>query len=197
MSLPQADPIRIDKTAEIFKEQALRSEEESRYEELSPEWRSDLLSPEGWNGVLDTYAVTMKVAVALTDSNGRLLGQCHNPQAIWQMTRGAKQDALDGCPFCLAPPESCSAVKIALRTGHVVRVEDRAGLSHLAVPLSLGGQQLGALVAGQVFSHYPEPLSLQRAARAFGVSPLQLWRIAVQQVPMTRTTLTLNGNLLL
>ncbi len=30
--------------------------------------------------------------------------------------------------------------------------QDQAGLAHVAVPLSLGGQYVGALIAGQVFT---------------------------------------------
>jgi hypothetical protein len=70
-------------------------------------------------------------------------------------------------------------------------------LAHVAVPLSLGGQQLGALIAGQVFSRYPEPLRLQRVAREAGISQQQLWHEAVQQVPCPRATLQLYANLLL
>ena len=76
-------------------------------------------------------------------------------------------------------------------------VEDQAGLAHVAVPLSLGGQQLGALIAGQVFTRYPEPLPLQRVARDVGISRQQLWQQAIQQVPVTRHTLQLYANLLM
>ncbi len=67
----------------------------------------------------------------------------------------------------------------------------------MAVPLSLGGQQLGALIAGQVFSRYPEPLLLERVARDRGISRQRLWQEAILQVPVTRATLKLYGNLLL
>jgi len=183
--------------AQIFKEKARRSEEDLSGVELSRELRDELLAPESWNTVLDTFAVTMRLAVALTDSRGRLLGKCHNPQPAWRLAREAKPEANGGCPFCLAPPLSCTAASDALRTNSVVTVEDRAGLSHVAVPLSLAGQQLGTLIAGQVFSRYPEPLPLQRVAREFGISQQELWHLAIQQVPVARGTLQLYANLLL
>jgi PAS domain S-box-containing protein len=172
-------------------------EEESSYPDLSLEWHDELLDPEGWHKVLETFAGTMRLAVALTDPEGRLLGKCHNPQPTWRLARGARGEPDGECPFCLAPPGSCNAVGEALRTGKVVIVQDQAGLAHVAAPLSLGGQQLGALIAGQVFSHYPEPLPLQRVAREFGISGQQLWQQAVQQVPVSRATLQMYGDLLM
>jgi PAS domain S-box-containing protein len=173
------------------------AEEESRYADMSAESRVELLEPTGWDKVLETFAVTMKLAVALTDKEGRMLGPCHNPQPVWRLVREAGQEADGECPFCLAPPASCSAVKEGLRTGKPAMVEDHAGLAHIAVPLSLGGQRLGALIAGQVFTRYPEPLPLERVARDSGVSRSRLWQEATQQVPVTRATLLLYGNLLM
>src|SRR5260370_42456753 len=65
----------------------------------------------------------------------------------------------------------CTAVPNALRTGEPAMVHDAAGLSHVAVPLSLGNLHLGALIAGQVFGRYPELLPLQRMAREAGGAP--------------------------
>lgn len=163
---------------------------------LSRECRDELLDPAGWNNLLETFARTMKLAVALTDSEGRLLGLCHNPQPTWLMARGARPEADMGCPFCLAPPAFCSAAGDSVRTGKVVTVEDPAGLAHVAIPLSLGGQQLGVLIAGQVFSHFPEPLRLQRVARDFGISPHQFWQQAIHQVPLTQANLASSADLL-
>ena len=181
----------------LRKGQANLSEVEPRYSDMSPGLCDELLNPEGWNKVLGTFAGTMRVAVALTDHEGHMLGECHNPQPTWRLARAARPEAEVGCPFCLEPPAACSAVANALRTGSVVIVEDQAGLSHAAVPLSLGGHHLGALIAGQVFSHYPEPLPLQRVARDLGISRQQLWQQANRQVPVTRGTLRLYADLLM
>jgi PAS domain S-box-containing protein len=164
--------------------------------ELSPGARAELLDPEGWRSVLESYADTMKMAVALTDTGGRLLGQCYNAQPVWSLARGAAPKADCACYFCLAPAVPCTAVADALKTGGVVLASDRAGLAHVTVPLSLGGQPLGALIAGQVFNQYPEPLPLQAVARTFRVSPQQLWHEAIRQVPLSCATLQVYGNLL-
>ena len=126
--------------------------------ELSDEWRAELLDPHTWVEVLKTYAATTKLAVALTDARGHLLGECLNPQPVWSMAHQSARESESVCPFCLAPPAPCSAVVDALRTGAVVMTQDGAGLAHVAVPLSLGGRRWGALIAGQVFNRYPEPL---------------------------------------
>ena len=84
----------------------------------------------------------------------------------------------------------------ALATGKVVYARDQAGLTHAAIPLLLGNQRLGALIAGQCFSEYPQPLALQRVARHFGASPQELWNTAVHQVPVSHATLRLYADLL-
>jgi PAS domain S-box-containing protein len=185
------------RVADLVSVPANAAEEEFRYADMSGEWRDELLEPAGWSKVLETFAVTMRLAVALTDAEGRLLGQCHNPQAVWRLVRAARPEADGECPFCLSPPASCSAVREALRTGKAVTAEDQAGLAHIAVPLALGGHQLGALIAGQVFTRYPEPLPLERVARDSGISRSRLWQEAIQQVPVARATLQLYGNLLM
>jgi PAS domain S-box-containing protein len=183
--------------ADLVQIPAAAAEEEFRYEKLSGEWRHELLEPTGWSKVLETFAVTMRLAVGLTDLEGRLLGRCYNPQPVWRLVIGSRPQADSECHFCLSPPAFCNAARDALRTGQATIVEDQAGLAHIAVPLSLGGLQLGTLIAGQVFTRYPEPLPLERVARDAGISRSRLWKEAVQQVPVTRATLQLYGNLLL
>jgi PAS domain S-box-containing protein len=171
--------------------------EELSTTEVSPELCSELLDHEGWRKILDTYAGTMKLAVALTDEHGCQLGECHNPQPIWSMAQGTTKQTEGGCSFCLSPLDPCRAVEEALRTGKVAISQDLAGLAHVAVPLSLGGHHLGALIAGQVFSRYPEPLRLQRVAKHYRISAQQLWHKAIQQFPITRATLLVYGDLLM
>jgi PAS domain S-box-containing protein len=181
---------------EKFANQAIPLNQELSSLELSEEWLAELLNPYLWVEVLKTYAATTKMAVALTDAQGHLLGECLNPQPVWRVVKQPPHESESECPFCLAPPAPCSAVVDALRTGAVVMTQDGAGLAHVAVPLSLGGRHWGALIAGQVFNRYPEPLPLQRVARHYGVSPQQLWHQATQQAPTTKATLAVFANLL-
>src|ERR1700730_19159186 len=164
--------------------------------ELSPGLRADLLDFTAWGEILTTYGRTMKVAVALTNPQGQMLGKCHNAQPVWKLVRDASPGWGAGCPFCITADLPCTAVEEALQTGKTVTVHDQAGLTHVAVPLSLGKYPLGAIIAGQVFDRYPEALSLRRVAKEFGVPAQQLWDVARNQRPTSHGILRTSGDLL-
>jgi PAS domain S-box-containing protein len=164
--------------------------------ELSPKLRADLLDLDAWGEILTTYGRTMRVAVALTDSEGHVLGKCHNAQPAWRLLHDAVHGWGAGCPFCITTSLPCTAVAEALQTGGAVMVRDQAGLTHVAVPLLLGKQHLGAIIAGQVFDRYPEPLPLRRVAKEYGVSAQQLWDVARKQRPVSSAVLRASGDLL-
>jgi PAS domain S-box-containing protein len=155
-----------------------------------------MLNLEAWDDILETYGRTMGEAVALTDVEGRLLGRCHNPQPVWSMAHGPSRGPGAGCPFCIAPIVPCTAVAEPLQTGKSAVAHDRAGLSHVAVPLSLGRQQLGAIIAGQTFDRYPEPRVLHLIARERGLAPQDLWAVARRQHPISAAALRSSGELL-
>jgi len=136
---------------------------------VSAELRADLLNSDAWEGILTTYGRTMGVAVALTDHQGRVLGECQNVQPFWKRIHGSASRWGSGCPFCITTHSPCTAVADALQSGGTVVVHDQAGLTHVTVPLLLGKQHLGAIIAGQVFDRFPEPLRLHRVANEFGV----------------------------
>jgi PAS domain S-box-containing protein len=170
--------------------------DESGSVELSPTLLAGLLDLDAWGEILTTYGRSMRVAVALTDSQSRVLGKCHNAQPVWVLVRDATPIWHGPCPFCITTGPACTAVAEALKTGRAVMVHDQAGLTHVAVPLLLGKQKIGAIIAGQVFDQYPEPLPLRRVARDFGVSVPQLWNVARQQRPLSRVILQASGDLL-
>ena len=164
--------------------------------ELSSSLRADLLDLDAWAEILTTYGRTMKIAVALTDVDGHVLGKCHNAQPLWTLVHNAARN-WTGCPFCISTGLPCTAVAQALRTSRVAMAHDRAGLTHLAVPLLLGKQHLGAIIAGQVFTRYPDPLQLQRVAKGSGISAQQLWNVARKQCPVSISSLQASADLLL
>jgi PAS domain S-box-containing protein len=164
--------------------------------ELPPKLLADLLDFDAWGEILTTYGRTMRVAVALTDVQGHVLGRCHNAQPVWKLVHDAVRSWGAGCPFCITTHLPCTAVAEALQAGGPVMVRDQAGLIHVAVPLSLGKVHLGAIIAGQVFDRYPEPLPLRRLAKEFGVSARQLWDVARKQRPVSSAILQTSGDLL-
>ena len=166
------------------------------HEKGNPALRADLLDLKAWSEILTTYGRTMRVAVALTDPQGQVLGKCHNPQSVWQLVHNAARNWGSGCPFCITTHLPCTAVADALRTGGTVMVRDQAGLTHVSVPLLLGKLRLGAIVAGQVFDRYPDFLVLRHVAKDFGVSAQQLWELAREQNPVSGAVLQASGDLL-
>ena len=158
--------------------------------------RAALLDPAGWQDVLAGFAQSLHVAVALVDPAGQRLGPYHNPQPVWRFARTGPSAPVGGCPFCLAPLTPCTALADALRTGEAVLTRDQAGLAHAAVPLLVEDQRLGALLVGQVFEQFPEYLPLERLARAYGVSPHQLWQLARRQPLVSRERLRTYSTLL-
>jgi len=165
------------------------------------EWRAELLDAASWGEILSKYGRTMKLAVALTDVNGNLVGPCHNPQPVWSLARMGILPSDSGqsnpaCPFCLTSRMPCNAVADALATGEIIFVQDQAGLAHAAIPLFLGKEPLGTLLAGQIFAQYPQALALRRVARSGAVSESELWDLAVRQVPVSPTTLHIYADLL-
>jgi len=164
--------------------------------ELSTHLQADLLDSDAWDKLLTTYGRTIRVAVALTNPQGQLLGKCHNEQPVWTLIHDAVPDWSAGCPFCITARMACTAVAEALRTGRPAMNRDPSGLIHVAVPLSLGTHQLGAIVAGQVFDRYPDTLSLRRVAKEYGIPGQQLWNVAMKQPPISSTLLQASGSLL-
>ena len=54
------------------------------------------MDPERWGEILSTYGRTMRLAVALTDIDGNVLGPCHNPQPVWSLARtGTAESSLE------------------------------------------------------------------------------------------------------
>src|SRR6266849_11206529 len=194
--------------------------------ELPPAIRAELLNPALWQDGLAKYARATNLAVALADAAGCLIGSTINPRPTWSLLHaktppgirrqesGVKdQESADrsdvphltpnsclltpgGCPFSLASLKPCNCVADALALGGFVVARDRTGLVHFAVPLVLGGHPLEALVAGQVFTQYPEQLPLEHIARQLLLSQGKVWELARLEHPVKQATLEVYADLL-
>jgi signal transduction histidine kinase/CheY-like chemotaxis protein/ligand-binding sensor protein len=163
---------------------------------LSPAWQAMLLDPESWRESLERYARATRLAVALTDAQGTLLGACLNPQPTWQQMAAGVSPAQGGCPFSLSRNEPCTCFADALAGAQVSLARDRTGLVHVAVPLSLSGQPLGVVLAGQVFDQYPEQVVLEHVAKQLSLPPAVVWQKARLEYPVKQETLRVYADLL-
>jgi two-component sensor histidine kinase/ligand-binding sensor protein len=163
---------------------------------ISADLLAELLDPSSWSSPLNRFARTTNVAVALTDVTGRLMGECQNPQPVWLLSRDSAFLSGAVCPFCVLKQTQCAIVPEALRTGEVTEIRDAAGLAHIAAPLFLDGASLGAVIAGQVFVDYPQPLALQRLANELHLAVDQVWQAATTRPPIRPATLHAYGELL-
>jgi hypothetical protein len=145
---------------------------------------------------LEAYARATHLAVALVDAAGRLQGPCINPRPTWSSLHAAQGSTDVRCPFAVAPPTPCTCCGDALARRALVLARDRVGLVHVAVPLVLDDQPVGALLAGQVFDQYLEQLVLEHVATHLGLSPQAVWQVARLEVPVTPATLHVYGHLL-
>jgi diguanylate cyclase (GGDEF)-like protein len=194
--------------------------------ELPSAIRADLLDPALWQDGLAKYARGTHLAVALADAAGRLIGETINPRPTWSLLHARPRPGIrrqgsgvrdqesaersdvphltpdpclltpGGCPFSVVPLSACNCVADALARGGVVVARDRTGLAHFAVPLVLGGHPLGSLVAGQVFTQYPEQLPLEQIARQLLLSPGKVWELARLEHPVKQATLEVYADLL-
>jgi len=158
--------------------------------------RAELLDPARWAEILIRYGITTRLAVALMDHNGKVLGSIHNTQPVWNLFRKGPAALRPSCPFCLSTLPACCALADALATGQVICVQDAAGMGHTAIPLFLGRHAIGAILAGQVFTRYPEPLPLGRVSRDRAVSSQDVWTAARHQAPVSRKNLGVYAELL-
>lgn len=162
---------------------------------LPPAMRTALLDLAAWQDGLYRFSLATNLAAALVDAEGRML-ILRNPQPLWSLFRRQKEAKEGECPFALAPVRPCTCVAKALETGRWAMAGDRTGLVHFAVPLVLGEDRLGALLAGQVFTQFPEQLAVERVAQQFGLPAGRAWHQARLEPLVKQATLEVYADLL-
>jgi len=158
--------------------------------------QEQLLDPGVWRPVLQRYAAATTLAVALTDTRGKILGECINPRPLWTLLRARVPAAPGDCPFCIRSirPEQCSNRVGA--DGSRALSGGYAGLVHFAVPLRAAGDLIGYLLAGQVQNKYPEQLQLHEVGKDVGLPERLLLETARAEVPISEKTLHVYWDLL-
>ena len=159
--------------------------------------RANLLDPVTWQDALMRFATATKLAVLLTDHEGRAVAECVNARPTWSMLRNKKPVRPRDCPFCIQTSESRSTcIADALKEGSTLVTRDPAGLIHLTIPLILFGKPVGAVLAGQVFDRYPNHLTLYKLASKLAISSQKLWLCARLEQPIRREILQNYGSVL-
>ena len=157
--------------------------------------RAALLDPALWRERLGEFARATNLAVALTDEQGRLLGEYILPPSSGSRSSSPRSTAIDGCPFSPATLQPCSCVRDALNGSRVV-VREGTGLMHFAVALSLGDRPIGVLLAGQVLDQPPERRPREHVAARLGLSLDGVQQSDRQGHPVKQATLQVYAELL-
>ena len=158
--------------------------------------KSDLLRPQVWDALLEGCAAATNLAVALTDDSGRIVSRIINPRPTWSLLRARKPARPGECAFCLRSIEFKSCAGHLDRSTDRPATDDYAGLVHFTVPLKVDKICVGTLLAGQVFTQYPDQLALERISREFGISSEELRRVSRNEVPSSRKALKVYADLL-
>jgi len=164
-------------------------------EELPGGVEAGLLSFSLWRQALTQYALATHLGVALVDPAGTMIGECLNPQPIWSLLQAREKNA-NACPFSVSPLDLCNCITDSYAKREPVIVKDAAGLVHFAVPLTLHGKLVGAILAGQVFDHHPQTLPIERLARTIGANPTHIWDQVRLAMPIRPKTLRAYAELL-
>ena len=157
---------------------------------LHPE---QLIESPGWHTSLAQFARTTGLSVTLYDVEGALRAGPFAPSPLAARLCDDGAWALnDGHALALER----AVARDAMDNSSVIhrRVHDAIGL--LAVPVALGGRTLGAVVAGWAFDTFPDPISTDRLASAFGMGYPDLWQIVRQQSPVSTEKLATFGEML-
>jgi signal transduction histidine kinase len=145
---------------------------------LHPE---QLIESPGWHTSLAQFARTTGLAVALYDVHEQLKAGpfVSNPLAARLCDDGAW--ASEGIALRLEREIAHDAMSAA----GMVHRRVLESLALFAVPLSIGPQVVGAVVAGWVFDTFPDPVATDRLAHAVDMSYPELWQIVRQQSPVS------------
>jgi signal transduction histidine kinase/CheY-like chemotaxis protein len=145
-----------------------------------------LLESPGWHTSLAQFARTTGLSVALYDAREDLKAGpfAPSPLAARLFEDGAWETAAG-----LAIRAERELARDAMESGALAHGRVLDSLALFAVPVMLGSQTLGAVVAGWAFATFPDPVATDRMAAAIGMSFPELWHIVRQQSPVSQEKL--------
>ncbi len=154
---------------------------------------AELLSLEDWQTPLTHFSRATGLMLALFDAGGVLragpftgnpLGEALLQRGAWKKPRG----------MCIVAAQELTARCIA--ESKIVDTTLCDVLSAMAIPVRAKSGTVGAIVAGWMFTNFPEPVSTNRLALALEQSFPETWQLVRQVSPMSREKLALYADLL-
>jgi PAS domain S-box-containing protein len=148
-----------------------------------------LFSSDLWEPALEKYAAATHVTVKLFNTNLRVVFGAINPTPLFQLFDCGGYDPglfVECACQCLAQTRERPAVTVS-------KVH---GLAVFGTSLVLDGKIVGAAVAGYVLVDFSQLSEIQRVAKDAHLDFGRLWRVAREQIPVSKQRLTTNGELL-
>lgn len=144
-----------------------------------------------WEPVLQRFAAATGLTLVLCDDSGEPLSPpwVGNPLGELLVRCGAWSEG--GC----LGDSARSAVVRCLRD-EAAHLATAGILSFAAIPVSGGDGFRGCLLAGWIFTDFPEPVSTDRFARDLGLPFLDLWQVVRQVSPVGSERLRMYADLL-
>ncbi|HEX4946868.1 MAG TPA: ATP-binding protein [Blastocatellia bacterium] len=152
-----------------------------------------LLATPQWREQLQKFSFATGLNLAVFDLDGSLCFPVilQSPLARRLAAVGTWENPASPC---LEP--ALKLARQALRVNGMVTGKACEMLALFALPLRLNETLKGALVAGWVYDHFPDPVGADRLARTFNIFFPELWQIVRQQQPITREKLKVYAELL-
>ena len=142
-----------------------------------------------WTDALEKYAAVTHLTVQLYDTDARLICGPVHPTALFELFTPGRHD-LGIFAACIRRCQAQTAMPRA------VVVEDHYGLAVVGTALTLGGEIVGAAVAGYALTAFLDQHALQRLARNSGRSFEAVWAGGRKERHTPRERLIQYGELL-
>jgi signal transduction histidine kinase len=146
----------------------------------------DVIQAEAWGVALEKYGAATSMTIFVYEAfEHLLLGPIH-PTAIFEAV-SQKRDV---------PPMFVDPVRQCLSQDSMSTIVDEDGVAVFGVPLSLGGENIGAVIAGYGLTSFPEEATVRRFSQRHRLPLASVWPVLRRQAPLTRRRLELYAGLL-
>ncbi len=146
---------------------------------------NEILIAELWDEPLHQYSKSTGIVVTLYDARLRKVSGPHVPNPLSQLYSRAGAWDESGTATRV---EHALAEKV-LTSGQPEFTRFDSMLPLQVLPLKINGKPVGAFAVGWMFDHFADPVESDRLAKAFDLSPTELWGSIRQHMPITEQKL--------